>query len=303
MSALNDRVVVITGAGRGIGRAHALFAAEEGAKVVVNDIGAGSDGRGSDGSVAAAVVDEITAAGGTAVGSTADVRTMAGAQELLDLALATYGRVDGLVNNAGVLRDKMFANMSEDDWDAVIEGQLKATFAPSRIFAAHWRDESKAGRQPSASLVNVPSTSGLIGAVGQTNYGAAKAGIAALTVILAQELGRYGVRVNAVTPVARTRMTEDLPKIGEMVAAPTDPSLFDVYHPGNVSPLVGWLLTEGCPENGSVWYAKGGEIRRFAGWSYEWTVDKGQRWTIEELDHEIRSRSAQAADAAADPHN
>jgi NAD(P)-dependent dehydrogenase (short-subunit alcohol dehydrogenase family) len=295
---------VITGSGRGIGRAHALLAAEEGAKVVVNDIGAGPDGRGTDASVAAAVVEQITGAGGDAVASTSDVRTMAGARELLDLAVSTYGRVDGLVNNAGVLRDKMFANISEDDWDAVIEGQLKATFAPSRIFAEHWRNESKAGRQPAASLVNVPSTSGLIGAVGQSNYGAAKAGIAALTVILAQELFRYGVRANAVTPVARTRMTEDLPKIGEMVAAPADPDQFDVYHPGNVSPLVAWLLTEDCPENGSVWYAKGGEIRRFAGWSYEWTMDKGARWTVAELDKELRDRAAARTDAAAaSPHS
>lgn len=147
----------------------------------------------------------------------------------------------------------------------------------------------------------MPSTSGLIGAVGQSNYGAAKAGIAALTVILAQELGRYGVRVNAVTPVARTRMTEDLPVIGDMVAAPTDPAEFDVYHPGNVSPLVAWLLTEGCAANGTVWYAKGGEIRRFAPWSYGWQIDKGQRWTVAELDAELGSRVA--ADASASPHS
>ncbi|QIX26549.1 SDR family NAD(P)-dependent oxidoreductase [Nocardioides sp. JQ2195] len=303
MSSLENRVVVVTGAGRGIGREHALLAAAEGARVVVNDIGAGPDGRGSDPSFAAEVVEQITAAGGAAVASTADVRTMSGAEELLALALDTYGRVDGLVNNAGILRDKMFANMSEDDWDAVIEGQLKATFAPSRVFAAHWRDESKAGRQPSASLVNVPSTSGLIGAVGQSNYGAAKAGIAALTGILSQELVRYGVRANAVTPVARTRMTEDLPKIGEMVAAPSDPDEFDVYHPGNVSPLVAWLLTEDCPENGSVWYAKGGEIRRFAGWSYEWQMDKGERWTVAELDKELRARAeAAGSDSDSNPH-
>lgn len=301
MSSLENRVVVVTGAGRGIGRAHALLAAEEGAKVVVNDIGADPGGRGTDASLAEMVVKEITAAGGTAVMSLADVRTMAGARELLDTALTAFGRVDGLVNNAGVLRDKMFANMSEEDWDAVIEGQLKATFAPSRIFAEHWRNESKEGRQPQASLVNVPSTSGLIGAVGQTNYGAAKAGIAALTVILAQELGRYGVRVNAVTPVARTRMTEDLPVIGDMVAAPADPNEFDVYHPGNVSPLVAWLLTESCAANGTVWYAKGGEIRRFAPWSYEWQIDKGERWTVAELDAELGPRVA--TDASASPHS
>ncbi len=287
---LADRVVVVTGAGRGIGREHALLAAREGAAVVVADSGADADGRGADPSVARAVADEINASDGRAVAATGDVSSIEGAKELLDLALGEFGAVHGLVNNAGILRDKMFVNMSEEDWDAVIQGQLRATFAPSRVFAAHWRDESKAGRPHLASVVNVSSTSGLIGAVGQTNYGAAKAGIAALTVILAQELSRYGVRVNAVTPVARTRMTQDLPVIGEMVAAPADPDVFDVYHPGNVSPLVGWLLTEGCAANGRVFYAKGGEIREFAGWSYGWTVDKGARWTVAELDEELSGR-------------
>jgi len=289
MSSLNDRVVVITGAGRGIGREHALLAAAEGAAVVVNDLGTGADGRDSDPTLARAVVDEIVAAGGRAVADTADVSTMDGARGLLELARSEFGRVDGLVNNAGILRDKMFVNMAAEDWDAVIRGQLGATFAPSQVFADFWRTESKAGRQPAASIVNVSSTSGLIGAVGQTNYGAAKAGIAALTVILAQEVGRYGVRVNAITPVARTRMTEDLPGIGEMVAAPTDPDRFDVYHPGNVSPLVAWLLTAGCPATGSVYYTKGGEIRAYAPWSFAWTTDKGSRWTVAEIDEEMRS--------------
>lgn len=235
MGALQGRAVVVTGAGRGLGREHALLAAAEGAAVVVADTGAAADGTGSDPSVIEAVAAEITTAGGQAVASTADVATTEGARELLTLARDTYGRVDGLVNNAGILRDRMFVNMSEDDWDAVIRGQLRSTFAPCRVFADHWRTESKAGNQPVASIVNVSSTSGLIGAVGQTNYGAGKAGIAALTVILAEEIGRYGVRVNAIVPVARTRMTQDLPGIGEMVAAPADPAAFDVYHPGNVS--------------------------------------------------------------------
>lgn len=291
MSSLNDRVVVVTGAGRGIGREHALLAAAEGAAVVVNDSGALADGTGSDPSPAEAVATEIRAAGGRAVAHSGDAADTAVAKELLDLAVGEFGAVHGLVNNAGILRDRMFVNMSDDDWDAVIRGQLRATFAPSRVFSEHWRTESKAGRQPAASMVNVPSTSGLIGAVGQTNYGAAKAGIAALTVILAQELERYGVRVNAVTPVARTRMTQDLPGIGELVAAPADPAAFDVYHPGNVSPLVGWLLTADCPANGAVYYAKGGEIRRFAPWSYDWTIDKGRRWTVAEIDEELRDRA------------
>ncbi|GLY65432.1 SDR family NAD(P)-dependent oxidoreductase [Amycolatopsis taiwanensis] len=301
MPALADRVVIVTGSGRGLGREHARLAAREGARVVVNDIGAGPDGRGSDPGIAEAVAKEISSAGGIAVASAADVRTMRGATELLDLAVDAFGTVHGLVNNAGILRDRMFANMPEDDWDAVIEGQLKATFAPTRVLAGYWRDAAKSGREIKASVVNVPSTSGLIGAVGQTNYGAAKAGIAALTVILAQELSRYGVRVNAVTPVARTRMTENVPGVAEMVAAPADADEFDVYHPGNVSPLVAWLLSEDCPDNGAVYYAKGGEIRRFAGWSYEWTIDKGRRWTVPEIDAELRARSAQTVSAAG-PH-
>ncbi|WP_326563670.1 SDR family NAD(P)-dependent oxidoreductase [Micromonospora peucetia] len=290
MGALQGRAVVVTGAGRGLGREHALLAAAEGAAVVVADTGAAADGTGSDPSVIEAVAAEITTAGGQAVASTADVATTEGARELLTLARDTYGRVDGLVNNAGILRDRMFVNMSEDDWDAVIRGQLRSTFAPCRVFADHWRTESKAGNQPVASIVNVSSTSGLIGAVGQTNYGAGKAGIAALTVILAEEIGRYGVRVNAIVPVARTRMTQDLPGIGEMVAAPADPAAFDVYHPGNVSPLVAWLLTAGAPVTGEVYYAKGGEIRRFAPWSYDWTIDKGVRWSVEDIAKEMATR-------------
>ncbi|MEU2663694.1 SDR family NAD(P)-dependent oxidoreductase [Micromonospora sp. NPDC007220] len=291
MGALQGRVVVVTGAGRGLGREHALLAAAEGASVVVADTGAAADGTGGDPAVVEAVAAEITTAGGQAVASTADVATTEGARELLALARDTYGRVDGLVNNAGILRDRMFVNMSEDDWDAVIRGQLRATFAPCRVFADHWRTESKAGNQPVASIVNVSSTSGLIGAVGQTNYGAGKAAIAALTVILAQEIGRYGVRVNAIVPVARTRMTQDLPGIGELVAAPADPAAFDVYHPGNVSPLVAWLLTADAPVTGEVYYAKGGEIRRFAPWSYDWTIDKGARWSVGEIAKEMAARA------------
>ena len=283
MNQLTDRVIVVTGSGRGIGREHALLAAAEGAKGGVNDSGAGPDGKGSDPSRAAEVAAEITAAGGTAIARSADVTTIAGAQELLDAAVAEFGAVHGLVNNAGILRDRMFVNMSEDEWDDVINGQLRATFAPCRVFGAHWRDRSTAGDEVKASIVIVSSTSGLLGAVGQSNYGAAKAGIASLTLILAQELERYGIRANAITPVARTRMTENVPGIKEMVAKPADPNAFDVYHPGNVSPVVAYLLTEQCPANGSVFYAKGGEIRQFLGWQYGKTIDKGARWTVDEL--------------------
>jgi len=284
---LDGRVIVVTGAGRGVGREHALLAAREGARVVVNDNGTGADGSGTDDTIAAAVADEIVAGGGTAVASTDDVTTVAGAQRLLDTALKAFGEVHGLVNNAGILRDRMFVNMSEDEWDDVITGQLRGTFAPCRVFGAHWRDRSKAGDEVSASIVNVSSTSGLIGAVGQSNYGAAKAGIASLTQILAQELGRYGVRANAITPVARTRMTQDVPGIKELVAAPEDPEAFDVFHPANVSPVVAYLLTADCPATGAVFYAKGGEIRQFLPWSYGKVIDKGDRWTVEELKKEM----------------
>jgi NAD(P)-dependent dehydrogenase (short-subunit alcohol dehydrogenase family) len=284
METLADRVVVVTGAGRGLGREHALLAAAEGAAVVVNDNGCEPDGSGADPALAAAVVAGIEAAGGRAVANTDDVATTDGAEAALASALEAFGRVDGLVNNAGVLRDRMFVNLDEDDWDAVIRGQLRATYCPAAAFARHWRARSKEGEEVAASMVNVPSTSGLIGQVGQTNYGAAKAAIASLTLILAEEIGRYGVRVNGVVPVARTRMTADVPAFADLVAAPADPAEFDVYHPGNVSPLVAWLLRAGCEVNGQVFYAKGGEIRRFLGWHYGATATKDGRWEVAELD-------------------
>lgn len=287
MKHLEDRVIVVTGAGRGLGREHAKLLAAEGAHVVVCDTGAAPDGTGSDPSVAAAVAEEITAAGGSAVASTADATTIAGAEELLALALEHSGAVHGLVNNAGVLRDRMFINMSEDEWDGAITGHLRATFAPCRVFGKHWRDRSKDGEKVDAAIVNVSSTSGLNGAVGQSNYGAAKAGIAALTIILAQEIGRYGVRVNAITPVARTRMTEDVPGIAEMVAAPEDPEAFDVYHPGNVSPAVAYLLSPACEMTGKVFYVKGGEVKQFLPWHYGEAIVADHRWTLDELTAEM----------------
>ena len=287
MPSLDGRVVVITGAGRGLGREHALLAASEGARVVVNDAGCAPDGTGGDPAVAQAVADEIVAAGGTAVASSADVATLEGAAAVLALALGSYGALDGLVNNAGVLRDRMFVNMDPDDWDAVIRGHLRTTFCASRVAAAHWRELAKAGGTVDAAIVNTPSTSGLIGQVGQSNYGAAKAGIAAMTVILADELARYGVRVNGVVPVARTRMTQDVPQFRELLAAPADPAAFDTYHPGNVSPLVVWLLGVSSRVSGRIFYSKGGEIRQFLGWHYGATIERPHRWTVAELDREL----------------
>ena len=210
MSLCEGRVCVVTGAGRGLGREHALTLAAQGARLVVNDIGAAVDGSGGDTGPAQAVVDEIVAAGGTAVANTDDVSSWDGAQRLITQALDTYGRLDVLVNNAGILRDRMLASMSESDWDAVMNVHLKGTFAPTRHAAAYWRDRSKAGAEVDARVINTSSASGIYGNPGQSNYGAAKAGLAAFTIITSRELRRYGVTVNALSPAALTRMTEPL---------------------------------------------------------------------------------------------
>jgi NAD(P)-dependent dehydrogenase (short-subunit alcohol dehydrogenase family) len=283
MPALLGRVAVITGAGRGMGREHARLFAAEGARLVVNDNGAEADGTARDPAVVVAIADELRAAGAEVVASDHDVATMEGAQATIDLALDAYGSLDVLVNNAGILRDRMFVNMTEDEWDAVVRGHLRSTFCTTRLAAGHWRDRTKAGDEVRASVVNVSSTSGLLGAVGQSNYGAAKAGIAAMTVIVAEELGRYGVRANAIVPVARTRMTEEVAGIADMVRAPEDPATFDTFHPANVSPVVAWLATEGCPATGRVLYVRGGEVRVVEGWHYTQTWAHDGRGTVDEV--------------------
>jgi NAD(P)-dependent dehydrogenase (short-subunit alcohol dehydrogenase family) len=283
MGALDGRICIITGAGRGIGREHALLFAAEGAQVVVNDTGAAPDGTGHDPAVAGSVVDEIVSRGGAAVASDADVSTMTGAQSALDLAVETFGDLHVVVNNAGVLRDKMFANMSEEDWDAVIGGHLKTTFCMSRVACGRWRDESKAGKAVNAAIVNTTSTSGLIGSVGQTNYGAAKAAIASLTTILAMEAQRYGVRVNAISPAARTRMTADSPGTKDLVKEPEEPGAFDVYHPRHVSPVVAYLATADCPLTGRVFMVKGGDIRPFVPWQRMPWVAEQKDFTVAEV--------------------
>jgi NAD(P)-dependent dehydrogenase (short-subunit alcohol dehydrogenase family) len=266
-----------------MGREHARLFAAEGARLVVNDSGADRDGAGGDPAVVGAVADELTAAGAEVVASDHDVATTEGARAAIGLALDTWGRLDVLVNNAGILRDRMFVNMTDEEWDSVIRGHLRSTFSTTRIAASHWRDRTKAGEQVQASVVNVSSTSGLLGAVGQSNYGAAKAGIAAMTVILAEELGRYGVRINAIVPVARTRMTEEVAGIADLVRAPDDPAVFDTFHPANVSPVVAWLATEGCPATGRVLYVKGGEVRVVEGWHYTRTWEHEGRGTVAEV--------------------
>jgi NAD(P)-dependent dehydrogenase (short-subunit alcohol dehydrogenase family) len=275
------RVAIVTGAGRGIGRGHALELARQGAHVVVNDLGSSVGGEGADTGPAQAVVDEIEAQGGVAVANTDDVADWEGARNLVDQAVEVFGRLDVLVNNAGILRDRMLFNMSEEEWDAVIRVHLKGTFAPMRWAAAYWRAEAKAERPVDARIVNTSSTSGLFANPGQANYGAAKSGIASMTQIAAKELGRHGVTANAIAPGARTRMTENL--AGARGAAPAEGE-WDPRSPDNVAPLVTWLASaESAAVTGQVFLVGGGRIGVATTWGRGPGVDKGARWDPAEL--------------------
>ncbi|MFD3810099.1 SDR family oxidoreductase [Rhodococcus sp. NPDC058639] len=280
---LDGRVAIVTGAGRGIGRAHALALAAEGAKVVVNDIGAGIDGAATGESPAEQVVEEIRSLGGEAVVNGDDVADWAGAENLVKTALENFGRLDVLVNNAGFLRDRMLANMSEEEWDAVIRVHLKGHFAPMRHAMSYWRAESKAGNPVDARIINTSSGAGLMGSIGQGNYAAAKAGIAALTIQAAAEFGRYGVTVNAIAPSARTRMTVGAGgAMAEMMAAPEEG--FDAMAAENISPIVVWLgSTESKDVTGRVFEVEGGKVSIADGWRHGEVVDKGDRWDPKEL--------------------
>ncbi|MFE1379719.1 SDR family oxidoreductase [Streptomyces sp. NPDC058740] len=267
MGLCDERVVIVTGAGRGLGRAHALAFAAEGARVVVNDLGVGLDGSPGADSPAALVVEEIRAAGGEAVAHGGDIATTEGAASLVRTALDAFGRLDTLVNNAGFLRDRMLVNLEEEDFDAVLRVHVKGHFLPLRHAAAHWRAEAKAGRPVAARVVNTTSGAGLLGSVGQGNYAAAKAGIVGLTLVAAAELGRYGVQVNAIAPAARTRMTERT--FAELAALPED-----------VSPLVVWLgSAASAGVSGRVFEAEGGRLTLMEGWRPGPTADKGARWS------------------------
>ena len=253
-----DRVCVITGAGRGIGREYALMLAEHGAKVVVNDLGGDRDGTGAGSSAADDVVAEIAASGGEAVANYANVSDYAAAGEMIKQATETFGRLDVLINNAGILRDRMLANMTPEEWDAVIQVHLRGTYAPSQQAAAYWREQSKAGQPVDARLINTTSVSGIYGNPGQTNYGAAKAGIASFTIIAARELGRYGVTVNAIAPGALTRMTEDLAGAAQDSAA---------SHPRWVAPITTWLASaESRDVTGRVFEASGNVLAVAESW-------------------------------------
>jgi len=284
MGLVDGRVVIVTGAGGGIGRAHALAFAAEGARVVVNDIGVGLDGSpAGGGSAAQSVVDEITAAGGEAVANGANIADWDQAAALIRTAVDTFGGLDVLVNNAGIVRDRMMANTSEEEFDAVIAVHLKGHFGAMRHAAAYWRGLSKAGTAPGdidARIINTSSGAGLQGSVGQGNYSAAKAGIAAMTLVGAAEMGRYGVTVNAIAPSARTRMTETV--FADMMSTQDDD--FDAMAPENISPLVVWLgSNESRDVTGQVFEVEGGKIRVAEGWAHGPQIDKGARWDPAEL--------------------
>ncbi len=285
------RAVIVTGAGRGIGREHALAFAREGARVVVNDLGVAADGAGDDAGPAQAVVDEITALGGEAVANTDDIADWEGARRLVQTAIDRFEGLDVLVNNAGFVRDRMLVSAGEDEWDAVIRVHLKGHFAPTRHAADYWRTQAKAGEPVDARIVNTSSGAGLFGSVGQGAYSAAKAGIAALTLVEAAELGRYGVTANAIAPAARTRMTEEV--FADRMAAPE--SGFDANHPGNVSPLVVWLgSTDSSDVTGRVFEVEGGVISVADGWQHGPRVEQDARWEPAAVGPAVRKLLAQA---------
>jgi NAD(P)-dependent dehydrogenase (short-subunit alcohol dehydrogenase family) len=276
---LSDRVAIITGAGRGVGREHALLFAAEGAKVVVNDLGGNPDGTGADTAPAQQVVDEIRAAGGEAVANFDDCSSFEGAAQMVRQAVEAFGDLHVLVNNAGILRDRMITNMSEEEWDAVIQVHLKGHFAPTHHAAAYWRDQSKEGKGIKRAVINTSSTGGLFGQIGQTNYGAAKGGIATFGIIADAELSRYGVRVNTIAPAAATRLTG----AGRRAQENPNPG-WTPMDAGNVSPFVAYLATEDCPIHGRVFHVVGGDVYLFQPYAIVDKVSKeGGAWTVEEL--------------------
>ncbi len=282
MGLFDGKVAIVTGAGRGIGRSHALLLASEGAAVVVNDLGGSTGGEGSDATPAEQVVAEITAQGGRAIVNSDSVSSWKGAEALVQQAVDTFGGLDVLINNAGILRDKMSFNMDEAEWDSVVDVHLKGHFAPSRFAAAYWRAKAKeTGEGVNAKIVNTASESGLYGNAGQANYAAAKAGIASMTIVMARELERSGVRVNAIAPVARTRLTETVagdfmnPKEGE----------FDRFAPENISAVVGWLASDlSAGVTGQVVKVMGGQVQLLRGWRPITEATDDKVWTITSIE-------------------
>jgi len=287
MPSLDGKVAIVTGAGRGIGREHALALAEAGARVVVNDLGGSLSGEGTDSSPAQTVVNEIVAAGGEAVASYDDVSDFAAAEHMIGRAVDRYGRLDILVNNAGILRDRMLVNMTEDEWDAVIAVHLKGHFGPTRHAAAYWRERSKAGEEVRGRVINTSSPSGVFGNIGQANYGAAKAAIAGLTLIAAQELQRYGVTVNCIAPNARTRMTEET--FGDL--PPPKEGQFDPLDPGNMSPLVVALSADDAQDiTGQCFFVWGGSVNVLRPWDAGELLAADEKWDADELLAQLKDR-------------
>ena len=295
MSGLCDgRIVIITGAGRGIGRAHALEFARQGARVVVNDLGVSLAGEGGGESPADEVVREIRAAGGEAVANGSDVADFGQAGQLVKTAIDEFGGLDVVVNNAGFVRDRMFVSTTEEEWDAVVRVHLKGHFAVTSNACAYWRQQSKDGQAVDARIINTSSGAGLQGSIGQSSYSAAKAGIATLTLIQAAELGRYGITANAIAPSARTRMTEEV--FSEMMAKPE--SGFDAMAPENISPLVVWLgSSDSKGVSGQIFELAGGKISVADGWREGPSIDKGGRWEPDEIGSAIADLIAKAVPA------
>jgi len=290
MTSLDGRVVIITGAGRGIGREHALFFAAEGARVVVNDLGAANDGAGSDATPAEEVAAEIRAAGGAAIANAENVADWQGAQRMVGAAIEVFGDLDVVVNNAGILRDRAIVNMTEDEWDAVIAVHLRGHFAPTRWAATYWRDEFKAGRGKRRNLVHTSSTSGLFANPGQSNYGAAKSGIATLSQIAAKELARYDVVSNCIAPGARTRLTLATPGL-EQIMSPREQG-FDEWDPANISPLTAYLSTAECELTGETFFVQGGVVKRVESWAMAETFERHGPWTVDGLAEALAKLSA-----------
>jgi NAD(P)-dependent dehydrogenase (short-subunit alcohol dehydrogenase family) len=287
MGALDGRVAIITGAGRGLGREHSLLFAAEGAKVVVNDLGGAADGTGGDLTPAEEVVQEIKAMGGEAIANGDNVADWEGGQRLINAAIEAFGDLDILVNNAGILRDRVIVNMTEAEWDAVIAVHMKGHFVPTRWAAAYWREQTKAGVSKPRNLVHTSSTSGLFSNPGQSNYGAAKSGIATFSQIVAKELSRYDVKSNCIAPAARTRLTLATPGLGEMIKEPDKAEEFDVWDPANVSPLVAYLASADCAFTGETFFVQGGQVKKFQSWTFADSVEREERWTVADLAQEL----------------
>jgi NAD(P)-dependent dehydrogenase (short-subunit alcohol dehydrogenase family) len=280
MAGLDGRVVVITGAGRGVGREHALLMGAEGAKVIVNDLGGANDGSGSDLTPAQEVAAEIRAKGGTAEANAESVSSWDSSKRIIDQAISSFGGLHAVVNNAGILRDRMLVNMSEEEFDTVVNVHQKGTWLMMRHAAGYWREQGKAGNEVRAAIVNTSSTSGLHSNPGQINYDGAKSAIATMSIVAARELERYGVRVNCIAPAARTRLTMATPGLGERIAPPEDGS-FDRWDPAHIAPLVAWLCSEECKVTAQVYGVGGGTITRYREWSPVDEAKVDEPWTID----------------------